>query len=235
MRVCVQAIWSASVSGQDSIRKPLYSDAGSGIIFTLGGDVRFGEEVLPEGVILLPVSTRAETIVLAPGAQLAGIRFHPAAGFGVLGRHYDKPTLLSFEHDQKYRLHQLYAKLRMQQGNERRVDALQQWVSSTLDTIGVIPDSLQKALACIEQDAGPGQLSERNDLSQRQIERLFQLWLRMPPKRYQRIQRIRKAIGFLRMQRSANLVDVAQRFGFCDQAHMTREFRSIARVTPRQV
>lgn len=218
-----------------SVRKPLYSDAGSGIIFNFAGDVTIGEEALPEGVILLPISTRAEAIVLASGAQLAGIRFHPAVGYGLLRQHYDKPTLLAPEHDQLYRLYQIYAELRMQKGNECRVDALHRWADTTLDVTRVIPDSLQKALACIEQDEAPGQLSESNNLSQRQIERLFKLWLRMPPKRYQRILRIKKAICFLRMQKDADLADVAQRFGFCDQAHMTREFRSIACVTPGQV
>ncbi|WP_252737812.1 helix-turn-helix domain-containing protein [Marinobacter salexigens] len=217
------------------VRKPLYSDAGSGIIFNLAGDVAIGEEALPEGVILLPISTRAETIVLASGAQLAGIRFHPAVGYGVLGQHYDKPTLLSPEHDQLYRLYRVYAELRMQKSNERKVDALHRWADTTLDVTKVIPDPLQKALACIEQDKAPGQLSQSNDLSQRQIERLFKLWLGMPPKRYQRILRIRKAISFLRMRENVNLADVAQQFGFCDQAHMTREFRSIARITPGQV
>ncbi len=231
----VQAVWSASVPGERGVKKSLYSDAGSGIVFTLGGDVAIGGEVLPQGVILLPVSTQAETIELSPAAQLAGIRFHPAAGFGVLGQHYDKPTLLSPQHDQLYQLYRLYAELCLQANSECRVDALLQWADTTLNVTQPVPDALQKALKVIGQDKAPGQLSARNDLSQRQIERLFRHWLRMPPKRYQRILRIKKVIGFLQMQPKANLAEVAQQFGFCDQAHMTRQFRAIACVTPGQV
>ncbi|WP_434353937.1 helix-turn-helix domain-containing protein [Psychrobacter sp. HD31] len=215
--------------------KPLYSDAGSGIIFNLVGDVVIGNETLPEGVIMLPISRKAENIVLASGAQMSGIRFYPAFGYGILGQHYDKPTLLLPEQDQLYNLYQIYNELRMQKDNEKRIETLHLWADKNLDFTKVIPDSLEKALECIEQGEAPGQLSTNVELSQRQIERIFKLWLGMTPKHYQRILRIKKTIYFLRLHRNANLADVAQQFGFSDQAHMTREFRTIACITPRQV
>lgn len=231
----VQGIWSAAVSQPDSVVKPLYSDAGSGIIFNLSGDVTIGNEFLPEGVIMLPISKQAKNIVLASGAKLAGIRFHPAIGYGVLGQHYDKPTLLLPEQDQLYGLYRIYSELRMQKDSERQIDALYLWADKNLDFTKVIPDSLEKALEYIEQDEAPGQLNENIELSQRQIERLFKLWLGMTPKHYQRILRIKKAICFIRLHKNISLADVAQQFGFSDQAHMTREFRTIACVTPAQV
>lgn len=231
----VQGIWSASVPPPNSVMKPLYSDAGSGIIFNLAGEVTIGNEALPEGVIMLPINKKAANIVLASGAQLAGIRFHPAIGYGVLGRHYDKPTLLLPEQDQLYSLYQIYSELRMIKDSDRQIEALYLWAGENLDFTNVIPDSLEKALECIEQDEAPGQLSESIELSQRQIERLFKLWLGMTPKHYQRILRIKKVISFLRLHKNVNLADVAQQFGFSDQAHMTREFRTIACITPRQV
>jgi len=215
--------------------KPLYSDAGSGILFNLVGDVTIGNEVLPEGVIMLPINKHAKNIILASGAQLAGIRFHPAVGYGVLGQHYDKPTLLLPEQDQLYNLYRIYSKLRMQKDNERQIETLYLWADKNLDFTNVIPDSLEKALECIEQDEAPGELSGSIELSQRQIERLFKLWMGMTPKHYQRILRIKKAICFLRLHKNINLVDVAQQFGFSDQAHMTREFRAIACITPGQI
>jgi AraC-like DNA-binding protein len=215
--------------------KPLYSDAGSGIIFNLAGDLIIGDETLQEGVIMLPVKKQTENIVLSPGAKLAGIRFHPAVGYGVLGQHYDKPTLLFPEEDKLYNLYQIYFELQMQKDNERQIEALYLWANNNLNFNNVIPDSLEKALECIEQDEAPGQISESIELSQRQIERIFNLWLGMAPKYYQRILRVKKAICFLRLHKNVNLADTAQQFGFSDQAHMTREFRTIARITPGQV
>ncbi|CAA0092633.1 HTH-type transcriptional activator RhaS [BD1-7 clade bacterium] len=184
---------------------------------------------------MLPINKRAENIGLASGAQLAGIRFHPGMGYGALGQHYNKPTLLLPNRDQRYNLYQTYAELRTIKDNESRIKALYRWADKNLDFSNVIPGSLEKALECIKQDGASGQLSEYNDLSQRQIERLFKRWLGVTPKHYQRILRTKKAIGFLQQHHTANLADVAQQFGFSDQAHMTREFRTIACVTPRQV
>mgnify|MGYP000046815539 FL=1 len=215
--------------------KPLYSDAGSGIIFNLTGEVAIGNEYLPEGIIMLPINKQAENIVLSSGALLAGIRFHPAIGYGVLGQHFDKPTLLSPEQDQLYNLYRIYSELQMQKDNESQIEALYRWADENLDFTNLIPAPLEKALECIEQDETVGQLSENIELSQRQIERLFKLWLGMTPKHYQRILRIKKTICFLRLHKNLDLADVAQQFGFSDQAHMTREFRTIACITPGQV
>ncbi|MDE1463716.1 helix-turn-helix domain-containing protein [Spartinivicinus poritis] len=228
----IQGIWSASVLQPDSVVKSLYSDAGSGIIFNLMGDVTIGNETLPEGVIMLPINKQAENIVLSSGALLAGIRFYPAIGYGVLGQHFDKPTLLSSEQDQLYNLYRIYSQLRMQKDNESQIEVLYQWADKNLDFTNVIPDSLEKALECIEQNEALGQLSKSIQLSQRQIERLFKLWLGMTPKHYQRILRIKKTICFLLLHKNVDLADVAQQFGFSDQAHMTREFRTIACTTP---
>lgn len=184
---------------------------------------------------MLPVKKQAENIVLSPGTQLAGIRFLPAVGYGVLGKHYDKPTLIYPEDDQLFNFYQIYFELQMQKDNESKIEALYLWSNDNLDFTRVIPDSVKKALESIEQDEVPGQLNERIDLSQRQIERIFKLWLGMAPKHYQRIVRVKKAIHFLRLHKNVNLADAAHQFGFTDQAHMTREFRSIACITPGKV
>ncbi len=194
-----------------------------------------GSEALPEGVILLPVKGRAENIFLTPGARLSGIRFRPAIGYGVLKQHYDKPTLLSPEDDLLYGFYKHYFELRMKKDSKSRVKALQRWANRYLDFNNMIPSPLEEAMQCIEEEVTPGKLSERIDLSQRQIERIFKRWVGMGPKHYQRILRVKKAICYLKLNKNDNLVDAAQRFGFSDQAHMTREFRDIACITPGQL
>ncbi len=231
----VQGIWSASVTSPEPVVKPLYSDGGSGIFFNLAGEVIINNETLPKGVIMLPVQKVAENITMGADAILAGIRFHPAIGYGVLGQHYNRITRLAPEDDNLYHLYQIYAELQEQQDDDARVDALYRWAAANLDFTHVIPDTLERALDCIRQEVSPGLLGERLDLSQRQIERIFKLWLGMTPKHYQRISRIKKAMNYLRLHKNSSLVDVAQQFGFSDQAHMTREFRTIACITPSQL
>ena len=231
----IQAIWSARVSQPEPVVRPLYADAGTGIIFNFFGEISLGDEMLPEGVVMLPAQDKAENIILVPGARLAGIRFHPAIGYGVLGRHYDRPALLRPETDQLYGLYEIYSQLRDCQDNGLIVEALSLWARKNLDITKVIPDNLEKALDHISEGERLGRLGENTNTSQRNIERHFKRWLGMTPKHYQRILRIKKALNFLREHQHANLADVAHQFGFSDQAHMTREFRAIARTTPGQI
>lgn len=230
----VQGIWSAFVSDENPVVKPLYSDAGSGVIFNFASELTIGNETLSQGVIMLPVKKQAEHMVLLPGAQLAGLRFHPGVGYGVLGEIYEKPTLLAREEDRQFKLYQVYDKLRKQSESGRQINILYEWVNNLNVTKG-IPGPLEKALDYIEQDRAPGQLNEYIELSQRQIERLFNLWLGMPPKHYQRITRVRKTIRYLQQHKGADLAGTAQEFGFSDQAHMTREFRAVACITPKKI
>ena len=230
----MQGLWSASVEAtcSGSICRPLHSDGGSGMIFHLAGEVVLNGEVLPHGVVVQTVSKTALQIAMAPGAQLAGVRFHPAIGYGVLGRRCYKATLLAPSDDTLYNLYGVYRQLQQLTDNASRVTALQQWANQQLQTEAVIPDSLAQALSCLRQDETPGQLQQHVPLSQRQIERLFQLWLGMTPKYYQRIVRVKKALALIRSPQAVNLVDIALMCGFSDQAHMTREFRVIVGATP---
>lgn len=173
--------------------------------------------------------------MLASGARLAGIRFHPAIGYGVLGQHYEKPILLCSENSQLYNLDEIYLKLRGIEENTSIVETLTRWANIHLDFTHVIPDNLEKALGAIKQGEALATLSETTNTSQRHLERYFKRWLGMTPKHYQRVLRIKKTLCYLRQHQGTNLADVAHQFGFSDQAHMTREFRAIANITPGQL
>ena len=217
-----------------TVSKPLYSDAGSGVIFNFSGDLIIGDEQIGEGVILLPVNTKTQSITLGPRARLAGVRFLPAIGYGVLGKKYDKPTLLESSEDDLFSLNELFDKLKSL-SSACLLEELQYWVENQLDFTNLLPESLVNALDYIQGEEELAQLASVTNLSQRQVERIFKLWLGITPKHYQRILRVKNAIAFLKSQPTSNLALVAQEFGFSDQAHMTREFRAIASVTPSKI
>ena len=84
----------------------------------------------------------------------------------------------------------------------------------------------------INNDSLLTELQNHIALSQRQLERLFKTRLGMTAKNYQRIIRIRQAIAEIKANPEHSLADIAANSGFSDQAHMTREFKAIARITP---
>lgn len=233
----IQGIWSVSVPDfrSEPITKCLYSDAGSGLLFHLAGEVKIGDKWLPQGIVILPISKISEKVTLSPGAQLAGLRFLPAIGYGLVEQHFTRPTLLTADIGHLHELDVLYATLQLETGNQSRIEMLHKWASKSFQLSNIIPNSLKQALECIDHDATLQGVDELVALSQRQIERLFKHWMNISPKQYQRILRVQRTVNYLRQNKGVSLVEVSQQFGFSDQAHMTREFRAIACITPGKV
>lgn len=231
----VQGIWAASVLDGVGIEKTLYADACSGIIFNLAGNVAIGENFFPEGIVALPVKSRADNMVLFEGARVAGIRFHPGGGFAFTGKHFDRPTLLSHRDSKEYRVHQLYSKLKRIDNLENSIQYISDWAVGRLANVAPLPKSLDRALKSISLFGDLSDLNACVDISHRQVERLFKAWVAVTPKQYQRILRVKRTIHFLRLNENVKLSDVAQHFGYSDQAHMNREFREIASTTPRHL
>lgn len=231
----VQGVWSASVAlrARKNITRWLHSDAGSGILFNLNAPIYLGDTQFSAGVILLPVKKQAQSITLSPGAQLVGLRFHPAIGFGVLGRLDETPIAIEID-DVPFALHVLCAQLAKIEGHYARIVALYRWLNGTIDFSGVAPASLMYTLHAMQSGQTLAQLSEQTQLGQRQLERQFKRWMGMTAKHYQRIVRVKNSLDFLKHNPDVNLVDLALDHGFTDQAHMTREFKQIARITPGQ-
>ena len=233
----IQGIWSASVSSDASniAQRWLHSDAGSGILFNLSGKIVLGNKTIASGGVLLPVSEQAELITLSPGSLLVGFRFHPGVGFAVLGEHYEQPTQISQAHNSLYGISALCDQLQSTQGDYARISVLYRWLSTTINFNDVaFPAPLRQAVIAVQDLVAPGMLGETIPLSQRQIERQFKRWIGMSAKKYQRILRVKHSLDQLKLSPETNLAGLALQTGFTDQAHMTREFKQIAKVTPGQ-
>lgn len=236
----VQGVWSTSVASHcpHNIKRWLHSDACSGLLFNLNSTIQLNDVAIPIGIVLQPVSKKAQVINLPPNAAVVGIRFHPGMSFAILGSLYQQATLI--KPDQKnypkndLALNMLNQQLKIAQGHYARITVLYRWLENILLTIDGIPAPLTTALAALESKKTPGELSNYIALSQRQIERQFQKWLDMTPKYYQRISRVKNALKKLKDDPSTALADLSLSEGFTDQAHMTREFNDIARITPKQ-
>ena len=176
----IQGIWSASVSTQapDQVQRWLYSDGGSGIIFNLSGEIALGDKTISSGAVMLPVSEQAELITLSTGTQLAGLRFHPGAGFAVLGEHYKQPTQISPLDKNLYGINSICEQLLNANGHYARMSVLYRWLRSTINFNELsFPVPLRQAVNAVQGLVSPGELDKGIPLSQRQIERQFKRWI----------------------------------------------------------
>jgi len=232
----VQGVWSTSVAEHSpkNINKWLHSDACSGVFFNLGKTIGLNGTPFPMGGVLQPVSKQAQTISLPPGAIVVGVRFHPAMSFAMLGSIYQQASAIEQAQGNILTFNNLGVQLKQARGHYARIVVIYRWLLKALQAIENIPAPLMTALQALENKKTPGQLSSQTPLSQRQIERHFQKWLDMTPKYYQRISRVKEALKILKLHPETELADLALSIGFADQAHMTREFKHIARITPKK-
>ena len=75
-------------------------------------------------------------------------------------------------------------------------------------------------------------LAEATGLGRRQLERRFLATVGTSPKVAARIARFRGAVARLHLDSEIELSRVALNSGYADQAHFTREFKSLAGVPP---
>lgn len=219
----VQAIWVVSVEpdATQTVRKQLLSDAGTGVVFILQNQVQMDDDWQEPGVLLLPVSTVAHQVSLSPGAVMAGVRFHPAVGYQLLGQRLEQALRIVDGHPLACSAFSTFASLQATRFPSARICALYRWVRALITE-------------CEPKEVGHIINEQHGTISQRQRERNFQKWLGITPKHYQRIRRVKQTFEQLRAQPNVVLSDLALEQGFADQAHMTRECKQIARMTPKQ-
>ncbi len=68
----------------------------------------------------------------------------------------------------------------------------------------------------------------------KKIERLFHKYMGMSPKSYLRIIRINACIDIHKLNETCNLTALAIDHGFFDQSHLTKEFKRVTSLTPKQ-
>jgi AraC-like DNA-binding protein len=79
-----------------------------------------------------------------------------------------------------------------------------------------------------------GDLAERAGLSHRQFIRQFTTSVGMAPKLFARVRRFHLAANRIGTGRAPRWSEFAVECGYADQAHMIRDFRSFAGLTPVQ-
>lgn len=228
----VQAVWSASVSiHSEPVTKPLFSDGASGAFIILKGEVMYHDQTYKQGVHWIPVKKQAQFITMSAGVEMVGFRFHPAKNkdhYPIF--HDDFGYVEEFQniHTDKG----LFAIL-LNAPQPERLTLLCKWLEHNIK-YDISNNALLSFIGHIDHKAELQSIEKLIPLSLRQIERQFKSQVGFTPKYYQRLMRIRQAIHLIREYPTMSLVDLATQAGFSDQAHMNREFRKLAGMTPKE-
>lgn len=117
---------------------------------------------------------------------------------------------------------------------EAQLSELDAMLCARLRTSWALHPQVVHALNSFEQGVRIDALVERSDYSHRTFNVLFKEATGLGAKRYARLLRFQQLLRNIRNMPAASLSELAFAAGYSDQAHMNREFREFAGMTPLQ-
>jgi AraC-like DNA-binding protein len=206
---------------------------GFGIVFNFGDAVWLNHQPIHEPVFLDGANSQSRRMGFVGRVELLGIRFREGSAYPFLGiplsEANNQTALIELLGEAIIMpLYEILAKLPLQ----GKINQIEAWLLSRL-TIGKLPDALVwESLKLIRRGvASMDTLAHDMNISQRQLERLYQQQVGLTPKGYSRLLRIESARKSLKLP-NQSLTDLGLRLGFYDQSHFIREFKTIVGMTP---
>lgn len=204
--------------------------------------------ILPDGCIDLivdisrgcratAVGTMTQATVFEPGepTRLVGVRFRPGGAVPFLGAPADELTdrvvgagALGIRWLTDGQLadhgHPVAAVRRLERALLARLHAVAAPDRVVAYAVSALSGSVPSPVTALADDIG---------WSRQHLGRVLRRHVGVGPKRLARVARLQRAVYHLQRGEGAGLADTAILLGYFDQAHMNRDFRDLAGVTPR--
>jgi AraC-like DNA-binding protein len=117
----------------------------------------------------------------------------------------------------------------------QRIDLLEQALIARLPDRPYRRAAVSAALIELDQpDIEVGQVAKALGLSRRRLIEIFTEDVGMPPKRYSMVRRFQRALAVALRSPSAAWARIALECGYCDQAHLCRDWIELAGVSPAE-
>ena len=233
LRPFVERYWSVhwDLTGRPPFRSEVLSHPSVNLSVEEGSHPRFGHD-LP-AVLLHGVITRRFSVDLVGSGRVTAVKFRPggfAALTGILpgndtvrrlGRELPLATLLDdvlAEEDDESRARVLDSAL---------APLAPEPPGPYLDLLGLLGEMIDdRALVRVDQVAALGSMSVRS------LQRLFATYIGVSPKAVLARYRLQDAAAAIDAGEVDDLAGLAASLGWFDQAHFSRDFRSVVGVTP---
>ncbi len=241
LRPFVRCYWHMAADGElpARITDRILPDGCIDILYNLSDSLRrLGfEEELGQSTHVIGAMRKPALVRFGQNLEIIGIRFQPGGAYPFLRAPLHEIT------DQAVPIHDLSrnsklaidAQLAETRDVLSRIDRVEKLLLSRLGSLGCSDETLAYVISHILRQGGHvsvAALQQWTGISTRQLQRRFKTRTGLTPKSFCRIVRFRAALAILKRQPTQNWADFACRAGFYDQAHLIREFRSLAGLTP---
>ncbi len=191
-----------------------------------------GRWVRQPRVFLAATLTRPWRLRPGPRVRTVGLRFRPGAITSVFG--FSMTGLADREVPLPAKA--LVAALTRARGDQRRFAAAQAWLLERVREATAPEPNARPAVALVLKDRGSVRMAavaKALGWTPRRLERVFLRDLGIRPKLYARIVRLNAVLATLDDAERGGAVDLALDAGYFDQAHLLRDFRTLAGRSPR--
>ncbi len=183
--------------------------------------------------------TRALVLPPAPGPDLVGVRFRPGGLAAFLPEHAATLTDRSeaVEEVAGVAAGAICDRLRVHEDVRARVSELERVLLVGLGAAVALDGHVVAGVRLIERTGGrvtSAELVQHLGIGERQLERRFLARVGVTPKFFARVVRFKAAQQLARSPRGqrAGWAGVASQAGYCDQAHLIRDFGALAGLSP---
>jgi len=241
LRPYVQCLWRLRGASHDATPQRVVPDGSVEMVLHLGDEFRQheddGQVVVQPRALVVGVVDRWLMLEPTGEVDVLGVRFRPGAVRGVLG--IPQAELLGACHDLGSLGVPPLGTVHEQVGNAAtdrdRVAVLSAALVQAAKQAAAPPTPVMYATHRIISTAGRapiGGLAAEAGMSQRHLERHFQREVGVTAKGLARLRRFQAVIGRLYSEGPPRWATLAAACGFADQAHLVREFREFAGITP---
>lgn len=232
----------AAHHGREGIVRPLHARTGQFFEFYLCDpymvrDLRTGSmHAAPRAVLVNPNTWRREDLQLTGTLRVFSVHFHPGGLYRLTGLPAAELTdsVLSLESAFGAGATLLTEQLSDCAGSLQMRQVAESWLQAIGNSLRA--SSRMHAVAqSLQRSRGAGDilaLARAAGLSLRQLERTFRHEIGLTPKHFARITRFQHALALRDAFKEASWAEVADLAGYFDQAHLNRDTRAFAGLTP---
>ncbi|MET7638266.1 helix-turn-helix domain-containing protein [Streptomyces sp. NPDC005438] len=166
--------------------------------------------------------------------RLAGAVLRPGAVPAVLGVPADAltPAVVALPELLGDRAGELLERCAEESNPHRVLDLLERSLSREIDPASTPTPLLGPAMRALSAGEPVARVARALGVSASTLHRRFVREVGVPPKRYQRLDRLHRATALLRRPPGGGLAELAQLLGYHDQAHFCHDFEDLAGLSP---
>jgi len=190
------------------------------------------------GITIAGAHSRYFVIQTSPDSSVMGVHFKPGGAFPFLGVGAGELEDAHTGLDALWgsRAQRLHDRLLEARGHAERIRLLETFLLESAVRALVRRPDVALALAAMDDPrlVSVAELRARTGLSAKRLIALFRDEVGLGPKTFWRIRRFQAALRGIERARAPRGAELAADLGYFDQAHMIRDFRTFAGLSPRE-